>query len=71
MFLELLDEEAAITRGAPRIFDTFDGLTKMLDARAALIKKIEMAKNDGQVTEQQHDQLIALVRKHARPPASS
>ncbi len=68
-FLELLDEEAAIPRGARGGFATFEGLKLMLDARKSLIEKIEAARARGELTAQQHDQLLALVRKHALPPA--
>lgn len=69
-FLELLDEEAGIPRGGHGAFATFDDLKRMLDARVALIEKIEAAMKRGELTTQQHDQLIALVRKHAYPPAA-
>jgi hypothetical protein len=66
-FLELLDEEASIPKGAPGAFDKFEDLKRMLDARAALVKKIEAARQKGELTVQQHEQLTALVRKHALP----
>lgn len=69
-FLELLDEEAGIARGGRGAFATFDDLRRMLDARVALIEKIEAARKKGELTAQQYDQLIALVRKHALPPAA-
>ena len=51
-FLELLDEEAGIARGGRGKFATFDDLKRMLDGRVALIKKIEAAKKQGELTTQ-------------------
>jgi len=67
VFLELLDEEAGIPKGAPGAFATFKDLTRMLDARKALLEKIEAAKEKGELTEQQREQLAALVRRHIFP----
>jgi TIR domain-containing protein len=68
-YLELLDEEASIPKGARGEF-TFEELRGMLDARKALLEKIEAAKERGELTTQQHDQLMGLVRKHIFPPAA-
>ena len=69
LFLELLDEEASIPRGAIGKFESFKELEKMLQARSSLVEKMDAAKAEGQLTEDQYAQLLSLVRKHALPPA--
>jgi hypothetical protein len=66
-FLELLDEEMSLAKGAKGAFNGVEGLKKMLEARATLIKKVEAAREKGQLSQEQHDQLIAIIRKHSLP----
>ena len=48
-----------------------DDLLKALQARAALVEKMDAAKAAGQLTQGQYDQLLLLTRKHALSPAPS
>jgi len=66
LFLELLDEEASLAKGAKGAF-TVQDLGTMLKARAALVGKMDAAKAEGQLTQEQYDQLVALNRKHSLP----
>jgi hypothetical protein len=67
LFLEILDEEKSIARGAQGAFATFADLEKMLQARKQLLEKIDIALQNGQLTPQQREQLTALTSKHALP----
>jgi len=67
LFLELLDEEASLAKGAKGAFKSVQGLGTMLEARAALVGKMDAAKAAGQLTQEQYDQLVALNRKHSLP----
>jgi hypothetical protein len=67
LFLELLDEEEGIPKGAPGAFRSVDELAKVLKARASLVKKMDEAKANGQLTQEQYDQLVVLNRKHSLP----
>ena len=67
LFLELLDEEASLSKGAKGAFISVADLGAMLQARAALVKKMDAAKASGQLTQEQYDQLVTLNRKHSLP----
>jgi hypothetical protein len=71
LFLEILDEEASIARGAKAAFPTFADLQKMLEARKQLLEKIDIALRNQQLTPHQREQLTALTRKHALPSNKS
>lgn len=71
LFLELLDEEASIPKGASGAFPSVADLVKALQARAALVKKMDAAKAAGQLTQEQYDQLLLLTQKHALSPGGS
>ena len=70
MFLELLDEEAAIPKGGPRAFIDFKDLCAMLDARKQLIEKAGTCRDQGELTGEQYEQLVALIRKNIGLPES-
>jgi hypothetical protein len=65
LFLELLDEEATIPKGGKGAFSSVGDLAKALQARAALVRKMDAAKAGGQLTQEQYDQLVSLNRKHS------
>jgi hypothetical protein len=67
LFLELLDEEASIPKGAKGAFKSVEELGTVLKARAALVKKMDTAKAEDQLTQEQYDQLVTLNRKHSLP----
>jgi len=67
LFLELLDEEASLPKGAKGAFNSLEEARSMLEARAALVRKMDAAKAEGQLTQEQYDQLVALNRKHSLP----
>ena len=67
LFVELLDEESKIPKGAVGAFASVDELANALKARAALVHKMDAAKAAGQFTQEQYDQLVALNRKHSLP----
>ena len=67
LFLELLDEEASIPKGAKGAFKSVEELGNMLKARAALVHKMDAAKAAGQLTQKQYDQLVQLNRAHSLP----
>jgi len=67
LFLELMDEEAGIAKGGKEAFRSVTELGEMLRARAALVKKMDEAKAQGQLTQDQYDQLVALNRRHGLP----
>ena len=67
LFLELMDEETSIPKSARGAFASMDEVMKVLGARAALMKKIDAAKANGQLTDQQYERLIALNRQHSLP----
>ena len=67
LFLELLDEETSISKGAKAAFKSVDDLGTMLKARAALVHKMDAAKAAGQLTQEQYDQIVALSRAHSLP----
>lgn len=64
MFLELLDEEAAIPKGGPGAFKGVPELFKMLDARKQLIEKAGASRDRGELTSDQYDQVVAVIRKN-------
>ena len=66
-FTQLLDEERAIPRAAKQAF-TPQGLMAMILTRNELVKKIEAAYRDGEITESERDQLVTLDREHSLPP---
>jgi adenine C2-methylase RlmN of 23S rRNA A2503 and tRNA A37 len=68
-YLELLDEETGLTRGAKGIFGSVGGLADALKKRAAFVAKVESAFATGELTEKQKDELIALNRQHSLPLA--
>ena len=67
LYLELLDEEASLPKGARGAFTDVQDLMKALGARAALVKKMDAAKASGQLTQQQYDNLVTLNRQHSLP----
>ena len=67
LYLELLDEEASLPKGARSAFANVGDLMTALGARAALVKKMDAAKASGQLTQEQHDNLVALNRQHSLP----
>ena len=67
LYLELLDEEASLPKGARGAFANVEDLMKALGARAALVKKMDEAKASGQLTQEQYDNLVALNRQHSLP----
>ena len=67
MYLELLDEEAQLTRGASGVFGSVDALADTLKKRAAFIQKVNTAFESGSLTAQQKDELITLNRQHSLP----
>ena len=67
LFLELLDEEANIPKGAKGAFTSVGDLATMLKTRAALVHKMDAARAAGQLTQEQYDQLVALNRAHSLP----
>jgi hypothetical protein len=67
LFLELLDEETSLEKGAKEAFRSVEELGNMLKARAALVRKMDAAKAEGQLTQEQYDQLVTLNRKHSLP----
>jgi len=68
LFLELLDEEANIPKGGKGVFKSVAELGEMLRARAGLVKKMDEARAQGQLTQEQYDQLVARNRKHSLSP---
>ena len=67
LYLELLEEEASLPKGARGAFAGVEDLMKVLRARAALVKKMDAAKSSGQLTQQEYDNLVALNRQHSLP----
>lgn len=67
LFLELLDEESKIPKGAVGGFASVEELGRALQSRAELVDKMDAAKAAGQLTQEQYDQLVALNRKHSLP----
>lgn len=63
-FLELLDEEAAIPKGGPGAFIDFKALCAMLDARKELIEKAGRCRDQGELTSEQCEQVVAIIRKN-------
>jgi hypothetical protein len=67
MYLELLEEESHLPKGAKGAFGSVEDLGKMLQARANLVKKMDDAKASGQLTQEQYDNLVRLNRSHSLP----
>ncbi|MFN7939588.1 MAG: hypothetical protein U0R19_40050 [Bryobacteraceae bacterium] len=67
MYLELLEEESRLPKGAKGAFRNVNELGKMLQARANLVKKMDEAKSSGQLTQEQYDNLVRLNRQHSLP----
>ena len=65
LYLELLDEEASLPKGARDAFASVEDLMKGLGARADLVKRMDAAKASGQLTQQEYDNLVALNRQHS------
>ena len=68
MYLELLDEEAGLPKGAKGAFADVNELAQALKARADLVRKMDSAKASGQLTQEQYDNLVRLNRQHSLPP---
>ncbi len=66
-FIELIEEEKSLSRGATRAFATVADLGEMLKARAAFATKVAAAFKAGALTRDQHDKLIALNRSKSLP----
>jgi hypothetical protein len=67
MYLELLEEESQLPKGAKGAFGSVADLGKALQARAALVKKMDEAKASGRLTQEQYDNLVRLNRQHSLP----
>ncbi len=63
MFVELVEEEKVLPRGAKGAFSK-KGLQEMLASRAAFAKKVDSALQAGSLTKAQHQELTPLNRRN-------